>query len=126
MISLPHRQGVVRAYPDVSLCIGGEHFDDLAFQPGAQDEGFGFLAVLHANLMLAAQIPDAALVIGAVLAARESARQRDILPVPLLPCPSARQKFPITKDKDDPAWRRPQQALGLIGVGEGEAEAQIG
>src|ERR1019366_9878957 len=77
------------------------------------------------NLMLAAQIPDAALVIGAVLAARESARQRDILPVPLLPCPSARQKFPITKDKDDPAWRRPQQALGLIGVGEGEAEARF-
>src|ERR1035441_8584912 len=109
MISLPHRQVAVRAYSDAPLCIGGQHFDGVAFQPGAQDERLGFLAVPHANLMLVSQIPYAALVIGAVLAARQSARQRDILPVPLLPCPAAGKQFPITKDKDDPAWRRPQQ-----------------
>src|ERR1035441_7733222 len=100
MISLPHRQDAVGANPDAPLCIGGQHFDGLAFQPGAQDERLGFLAVSHANLMLVYQMPDAALVIGAVLAVRRSARQRDILPVPLLPCPAARQQFPITKNKD--------------------------
>ena len=122
MVRPPHGQRLVRANPNPSLRVGGQHFYVLTSQAARQRDRFGFLAAPDANGVLALQIPDPPFGIGALLALWRNIRQRHRLPVPLLARFLARQQSPVVIHKYDPARRRPQQAGGLIRAVEHRAK----